>query len=77
MTAQPLRPGISVPVELSTSDPTVGKLEPPVVKVDSSRTHFLVNFRPLKPGQTNVTVNTPPGFLTPSNATSVTATVKE
>lgn len=77
MTAQPLRPGISIPVELSSSDPTVGKLEPPVVKVDSSRTHFLVNFRPLKPGLTNVTVNTPPGFMTPSNATSVTATVKE
>lgn len=77
MTAQSLRPGVTVPVELSSSDPTVGKVEPSLVKVDGSAPSFRAEFKPLRPGQTVITVNTPPGFLTPSNATAVTATVKE
>ena len=77
MTAQRLRPGVNVEVELSSSDPAVGKVVPGTVKLDGSSEFYMAEFTPLHPGQTVITVNTPPGFLTPSNATSVTATVKE
>ena len=76
MTAQRLRPGMKVEVELTSSDPAVGKV-PGTVKLDGKSEYYLADFTPLHPGQTVLTVNTPPGFLTPSNATSVTATVKE
>lgn len=76
MTAQRLRPGVKVEVELSSSDPTVGKV-PGTVKLDGSSEFYMAEFTPLHPGQTVITVNSPPGFLTPSNSTSVTATVKE
>lgn len=76
MTAQKLRPGVSVQVELSSSNPKVGKL-PGVLKLDGSSEFYMAEFTALSPGETVLSVNTPPGFLTPSNATSVTATVKE
>ena len=76
MTAQRLRPGVTVQVELSSSDPTVGKV-PGTVKLDGSSEFYMAEFTALRPGETVLTVNTPPGFTTPSNATSVTATVKE
>lgn len=76
MTAQKLRAGVSLEVELASSDPTVGKV-PGTVKLDGSSEYYTAEFTALRPGQTVLTVNTPAGFTTPSNATSVTATVKE
>lgn len=76
LTVQGLRPGVTVSLELTSSDPTVGVVEG-TFKLDSNLSAVVAPFKPLRRGVTNITVNTPPGFTTPSNATSVTATVKE
>ena len=37
----------------------------------------LAEFKPLAPGQTVISVNTPAGFSAPSNGSTVTAIVKD
>ncbi len=74
MTAQRLRPGISPIVELTSSNPSVGKVTRDLV-LNGAFEPMVTEFTPLETGQTVISVSTPPGFATPSNATSVTATV--
>lgn len=76
ITAQRLRPGVSVTVALETSDPEVGKT-PQEVTMASAAEWTMVDFLPVKAGKTTISVKTPKGFTTPSNATTVTATVTE
>jgi hypothetical protein len=74
MTAQMLRPGVQKTVELTSSDPAVGKVTPRV-KLSSAEPYTVADFTPVAAGQTVISVRPPDGFAQPSNATSVTATV--
>ncbi len=75
ITAQKLRPGISVPVELKNGNPSVGDVASSVV-LSNKAFAAITEFKPVRPGETTISVNTPPGFITPSNATSVTAVIR-
>jgi len=75
ITAQRLRPGVFPKVELKSSNSAVGKVSS-TMALSSTRAFTPAEFIPLAPGQTVISVSTPPGFATPSNATTVTATVK-
>ena len=74
ITVQPLRPGMSLQVELQSSDPLVGTITSPVTiaspKYENSATLTL-----LKAGSTVLSLKTPSGFTTAANATSIKATV--
>jgi hypothetical protein len=76
MTVQPLRPGVNVTVNLSTSSPAVGTVESPLV-LKPGTDHVVSRFTPLTKGTTVISVDTPRGFATPKNATSVPARVSE
>jgi hypothetical protein len=76
ITAQRLRPGVSVKVDLANSNPAVAKVDTTVTLTNKTVCGF-AQFQPLKVGETVVSINTPPDFMTPSNATSVTASVRE
>ena len=75
-TVQPLRPGVSATLYLKSSNPDVGRVESPLTIAPGS-THAVSRFTPLRAGETTITINTPTGFSTPKNATSVPATVAE
>ena len=75
ITAQKLRPGVTVKARLSNSDPTVGTV-PEVVTFNGPDEWNMIEFTPLKPGHTVITIDTPEGFTRPSNATEVGANVK-
>jgi hypothetical protein len=75
ITAQRLRPGVSPKVELNSSNPAVGKV-PSTVTLSGASEFTPTEFIPLAAGQTVISVTTPLGFTTPSNATTVMATVK-
>jgi hypothetical protein len=76
ITVQPLRPGVNVTVNLNTSSPDVGTVESPLL-LKSGTNHVVSRFSPLKKGTTIISVDTPRGFSTPKNATSVPARVSE
>jgi len=76
ITAQRLRPGLSLKVDLSNTNPAVAKV-PSSVTLTSKTLCGFAEFQPLHPGETVLSVNTPPDFVTPSNATSVKATVAD
>ncbi len=75
ITAQRLRPGVVATVNLSSTDPTIAKIESKVTLTGPSE-WAMTEFVPLRAGQTTISVDTPAGFTTPSNAITVTATVK-
>jgi len=75
-TVQELRPGVSATVDLKSSNPDVAKVAPTITVASCSHSAS-TEFVPLKTGQTVISVSTPNGFTTPTNATEVTATVKE
>jgi len=74
ITVQSLRPGITPVVELKSSDPSVATV-PASVTMRALSQKVDVDFIPLSAGKTVITVSTPEGFTTPSNAHSVGATV--
>lgn len=76
ITAQRLRPGITATVDLKNTNPAVANVQTRVVLKDSIE-YQLVEFKPLTPGQTEISVTAPDGFMQPSNATSVAAIVNE
>jgi len=76
ITAQRLRPGVSATLDLKNSNPAVAKVTSSVT-ITGPAASASSEFVPLSPGQTVISIDTPAGFATPSNATSVTATVKE
>src|SRR4051794_3120000 len=75
-TAQRLRAGVSAVVELKNSNPDVAQVTSKVVLKEASE-FALAEFKPLAPGQTVISVNTPAGFSAPSNGSTVTAIVKD
>jgi hypothetical protein len=75
MTAQALRPGMKVKVELAGSDPAVGTIPTSVVLDDRSESK-IVEFTARKVGQTVLSVKPPAGFTPASNAQTIDVTVK-
>ena len=75
ITAQRLRPGVVATVNLSSTDPTIAKIDSKITLTGPSE-WAMTEFVPLRAGQTTISVDTPAGFTTPSNAITVTATVK-
>jgi hypothetical protein len=75
ITVQPLRPGVSVQVHLQSSNPSVGTVSSPVTISAGSSTS--APFKPLSPGKTVVSIDTPAGFTTPGNATAFEAIVRD
>jgi hypothetical protein len=76
ITVQTLRAGVSATVALTSSDPGIGTVESPLT-IKSGENHVDARFIPLSKGTTVISINTPPGFATPKNATSVPATVND
>lgn len=76
ITVQPLRPGVKAIVNLKSSKPEIGAVESPLT-IESGKNHAMGQFTALSKGVTLISVETPPGFSTPRNATSVPANVNE
>lgn len=76
ITVQPLRAGLSVTVTLTSSNPAVAKVESPLV-IKSGVNRAFAQLTPLSEGSTVISIETPAGFSTPKNATSVPATVMD
>jgi hypothetical protein len=74
ITVQALRPGVTVTVALKSSNPAVATVESPLT-IKSGASHIVSRFTPLGEGKTIISIDTPEGFGTPKNATSVPATV--
>ena len=72
---QQIRGGISVDVEVASSDTSVGTIvgNPQTINGGSSQANF--EFDPMGVGTTTLTVQTPAGFSTPSNRKDRTANV--
>ncbi|HEY1240403.1 MAG TPA: hypothetical protein VGF16_07585 [Bryobacteraceae bacterium] len=73
-TVQSLRAGVAATVVLGSSDPAVGTVESPL-HIGPGAAATRSQFIPLSTGITQITVNTPAGFTTPRNATTVPANV--
>ena len=75
ITVQPLRAGLSLNVLLRNTNPAIGTVDSSVV-IEGGSEHAPTQFTPLSAGSTVISVDTPSGFTTPSNATRVTAFVQ-
>jgi len=73
-TIQPVRAGVTVDVELTTSNPAVGTPESPLTIIPGSN-RAIATFTPLSQGKAVISVNTPRGFSTPKNSTTLPATI--
>ncbi len=76
ITVQPLRAGITLKVALKNSNPGVGTVSESVMIVGGTEQGG-TEFNPLSLGTTEISLLTPEGYTTPTNATSLTAVVKE
>jgi hypothetical protein len=76
ITVQALRPGVSVTVALKSSNPAVATVESPLT-IKAGADHIVSRFTPVGEGKTIISIDTPAGFGTPKNATSVPATVSQ
>ena len=74
ITVQTLRPGLSPSLKLKSSNPAVGTIDTVLeTKPNTSRT--IARFTPLAAGETTISIETPPGFSSPKNATAAPATI--
>jgi hypothetical protein len=76
ITVQPLRAGMSLKLDVVTSDPAVGSIQSPVV-IAGGTDHAGVHFKPLRTGSTVIEVNTPANFTKPSNSTTLATTIRD
>jgi hypothetical protein len=76
ITVQALRPGVSVTVQLESSNPAVGSIFSPVT-ITGGSSATSAEFVPRSEGETVISVVTPPGLTPSNNATSQKAIVKE
>jgi hypothetical protein len=76
ITVQPLRAGMTITVNVESSNPAVGKVDTGIVISGGSEIGS-TEFTPLSLGTTMVTAITPAGFTKSANSTSVEAIVKE
>ena len=74
ITVQPLRAGVSATIGLQSSSPSVATVESPL-KLPAGRNRAVARLVPLQTGETIISVQSPPGFSIPKNATSAPATV--
>lgn len=74
-TDQRIRGGLTVNVGLTNSDDTVGTLTTSTLVFGPDEYLKNTEFDPLAAGTTDINVITPAGFDTPSNKTTITATV--
>jgi hypothetical protein len=74
ITVQQLRAGMTVDVELKNSHPEVGKIATRVTLTGGNDTTVLP-FHPVSAGTTIITLPTPKGFTTPSNATEMKVSI--
>jgi hypothetical protein len=75
-TVQTLRAGVSATIHLSSSDPEVATIQSPVT-IAPGTFSAVVELKPLKPGKTILSLDTPPGFTTPKNAVDIPATISQ
>jgi hypothetical protein len=73
---QYLRGGLSVDVEVGSSDASVGKVVPATVTMAAATHTAGAEFRPKASGTVTLTARTPPGFSALANARPLTATVQ-
>jgi hypothetical protein len=73
--AQPIRAGLSVDVELTSSDPSVGAITVSPLTFGPNQGSRMSAFHPLAPGITQIGLVTPPGFTTPAALGQISATV--
>jgi hypothetical protein len=76
VTVQPLRAGLDLRIQLTTSNPEIGTVVSPVTIKGGSDTAESV-FKPLKAGMTAASILTPDGYTQSSNATSLKVIVTE
>jgi hypothetical protein len=76
ITVQPLRAGQTLKVDLSNSDPSVGNVASSVT-IQGGSSQGYAEFTPRNVGTTTLSVTTPPGFTTPTNATSLKGVVTD
>lgn len=76
ITVQPLRPGVSATIQLTSSNPDVGFVESPLT-IRSGKNHAISSFTALRKGVTIISVDVPHGFASPKNATRIPATVND
>jgi hypothetical protein len=76
VTTQALRPGFSVTIPLTSSNPAVGTIVPSVV-IQPGSDHAVADFVPVAVGSTEISVNTPPSFATSANSTKLIAIVQK
>ena len=76
ITTELLLPGLSLTIPLANSNPAVGAVPASVTIMGGTR-EALVDFKMLTPGSTVLSIPTPPGFVTPSNAQFVKGIVVE
>lgn len=75
VTGQSIRAGLTVDVSVLNSQPSVGALSPTTLRFENGSRDESTSFTPISPGQTLISVQTPVGFSSASNFTSITATV--
>lgn len=76
ITVQPLRGGMTLKVALKNSNPAIGTVAEWVTIVGGTEQGG-TEFNPLSLGTTEISLLTPEGYTTPTNATSLTAVVKQ
>jgi hypothetical protein len=74
VTAQALRPGLSLTVPLANSNPAVGTI-PSSITIQGGSGHGIGEFTPLSVGSTEISVMTPQGFSPSANSTKLIAIV--
>jgi hypothetical protein len=72
---QQLAGGQSLQISFSNTNTSAGTVPSPIT-FTGGNDRMTVNFTPLQSGSTNITVNTPTGFTTPSSYTTVLGTVQ-
>jgi hypothetical protein len=76
ITTQALRPGLSLAVPLTNSNPAVGKMVSSVT-IEGGSDHAVTEFAPLSVGSTEISVTTPQGFTPSANSTKLIAIVSK
>jgi hypothetical protein len=74
ITVQQLRAGLTLNVSLINNNPEVGSIAS-LVTIQGGSDHGVVDFTPVSPGSSEISVVTPANFTTPANSTVVVANV--
>ena len=75
VSTQPLAGGTTAAVNVTSSNTNIGTITTSPATITGGSNSVITQFHPAAGGSTNVFVNTPSGFSTPSNLTSLAVTV--